>query len=193
MTRRPVPALARVAVLAVLVGGTAAAQAQMHLAPGLWEESISFKSDNPQMNAAMAQMQERLAAMPPEQRKQVEQQMAARGMGIGSNGLRTLRICISKEQAARDFVPDRGGKCSRQDVVRSGNTINFAFTCSEGRGQVTGKGVATFNDPKSFAVSSDSDVNDQGRAMHIHSDVTGRFLSADCGDVKPFEAPPARK
>ena len=52
---------------ALLALASAAAPAQT-LKPGLWE--ISNKAGgNPQMDQAMAQMQQQLAAMPPEQRK----------------------------------------------------------------------------------------------------------------------------
>ena len=43
----------------------AAAQAQTHIKPGLWEEQITLSTDNAQANAAMAQMKEKLASMPP--------------------------------------------------------------------------------------------------------------------------------
>ena len=178
--------LARIVALALLAAGALVAQAQTHPAPGLWEEQVTVKSDDAQMEAAMARMKERLAAMPPDQRRIVEAQMAARGVGMGG-GAHSVRVCISKEQADRGFVPDRNddGKCTRQELSRSGNEIDFAYSCNEGETQVTGRGSAVFGDSKSFSVTTESDIRNPRRPMHMSSRIVGRFVSSDCGDVKP--------
>jgi hypothetical protein len=177
-------------VAAELLAVAAAAHAQVPLQPGLWEETMSTKSDNPQANAAMAQMQEKLAAMPPEQRKMVEQMMAAHGVGAGSAS-NSLRVCLTKEQIARDFVPDgNNGRCSHKRIDQSGNTTRFSFTC-EGKNPVSGQGVFTQVDSKSFTVATDTDMLMQGKPSHMHADLAGHFLGSDCGDVKPV-TPPAR-
>jgi hypothetical protein len=177
---------ARLAVLVLLAAGVVAAQAQTHPAPGLWEEQITLKSDDARMDAAMAQMKERLAAMPPDQRRMVEAHMAARGVGMGG-APHSVRVCISKEQADRGFVPDRedDGKCTRRELGRSGNQVDFAYSCDEGDTRITGHGSAVFGDPKSFSVTTESDVKSPSHPMHLSSSIVGRFVSSDCGDVKP--------
>ena len=70
----------RHAILAVSIAAVclpAAAQ----LKPGLWEITNKV-GGNAQLDAARAQMQQQLAAMPPEQRKQMEAMMAQRGMSM---------------------------------------------------------------------------------------------------------------
>ena len=59
-----------------------------------------MKTQGGQMENAMAQMQQQLANMPPEQRKMVEQMMAKQGLGMG-NKANSVKVCISKEQAER--------------------------------------------------------------------------------------------
>jgi hypothetical protein len=44
--------------------------------PGLWEHSFTMKSQSGKMEQGMAEMQQQIAAMPPEKRKQMEQMMA---------------------------------------------------------------------------------------------------------------------
>ncbi|MGN6527904.1 MAG: DUF3617 family protein [Burkholderiaceae bacterium] len=178
--------LARLVVPVLLAAGTLAAQAQTHPAPGLWEEQVTVKSDDAQMEAAMARMKERLAAMPPDQRRMVEAQMAARGVATGA-APHSVRVCISKEQADRGFVPDRNddGKCTRQELKRSSSGIDFAYSCNEGDTQVTGHGSAVFGDSKSFSVTTESDIRNPRHPMHMSSRIVGRFVSSDCGDVKP--------
>jgi hypothetical protein len=176
----------RPAAVLLFAFGALGAQAQTHPEPGLWEERISVKSDGAEMDAAMAQMKERLASLPPDQRRMIEQRMAAQGVGLGG-APHSVRVCITKEQAARDFVPDRNGdgKCTRQEMSRSGNTIRFAYTCGEGDTQVTGQGSAVLADGRAFTVTTESDVKNPRHPMHVSSRIEGRFVASDCGDVKP--------
>lgn len=175
-----------------LAGAALAAQAQTQVLPGLWEQTMTTKTDNAQMNAAMAQMQERLAAMPPEQRKAMEQMMASHGVGAAS-APQAMRVCLTREQVEHELVPDGdNGRCTRKNVERSGNTTKFSFVC-EGRAQVSGQGVYTVVGPKSFTVATDADMTVQGKPSHIHADLAGRFVSSDCGDVKPMQPPPATR
>lgn len=81
----------------VLLAGAAAtsAHAQQKMRPGLWEHSMSMKSQSGQLEAAMAQAQKAMASMPPAQRKQMEQMMAAQGIGISSGPQgQTIKVCI---------------------------------------------------------------------------------------------------
>jgi len=169
----------------------AAAQAQTHIRPGLWEEQITIKSDNPQANAAMAQMQEKLASMPPEQRAAVEKMMASHGMGAGG-APNTVRTCITKEQVERGFTPDAGGRCQHTNVARSGNVTQFDFTCTSAHGDVSGHGQLTEMSDTAFTMTSAADVVTKTSSMRTQTDIAGRFVSSDCGDVKPVEVPPAR-
>jgi hypothetical protein len=178
------------AVLAIALPGLAV-QAQSHLRAGLWEEKISAKTDNAQMNAAQEQMKERLAAMTPEQRAAMEKAMSAHGMAMGAPGGPTaLRVCITKEQAERDFTPDSNGHCTRTDVVRSGNTTRFNFACGNGKTTINGDGVFTQMGDSAFAVSTNADTTMHGGPTHIHSEIAGKFVSSDCGNVKPVVTPP---
>jgi hypothetical protein len=182
----------RLAVAAVLALAGLAAQAQTHVRPGLWEETVTVKSDNVQANAAMEQMKERLAAMPPEQRAAIEKMMASHGMGAGGPGApSTLRVCITKEQAERDFTPDSNGHCTRTNIVRSGNTTRFDFACNNGKMNITGDGAFTQMGDSAFAVTTNANTMMAGTPSKIHSDIAGKFVSSDCGSVKPVEAPAA--
>eukprot|EP01034_Spumella_vulgaris_P000504 gene504-674_t len=60
--------------------GLAAAQ---NIKPGLWEIS-SKMGGNPEMDQAMAQMQQQMAAMPPEQRKMMQDMMAKQGVNMAT-------------------------------------------------------------------------------------------------------------
>jgi Protein of unknown function (DUF3617) len=180
-----------VAGLAVL--SSAAVLAQPRIRPGLWEETVAMKTDNAQANAAMEQMKARLASMPPEQRAAIEKMMAGRGVGATPGGAPSvMRVCITKEQIDRGFTPDRDKRCSRMNVNTSGNVTTFDFACTSEHHNVTGHGTFTALGDKAFTVTTVADSTSQKVAMQMQSDVTGKFVSSDCGDVKPIEAPPAK-
>ena len=168
-----------------------AAQAQTHLKPGLWEEQVTIKTDDAQANAAMAQMKDRLASMPPDQRAMVEKMMASHGMGMGG-APSSLRVCMTKEQVEHDFTPDNSGRCQHTHVNRSGSVIKFDFTCTSSHSDVSGQGTLTLMGDSAFAMSSAADTVTQKKAMHIQTDIAGKFVSSDCGDIKPMEMPPAK-
>ena len=179
-----------VACVLALSGAAANAQ-QPHMRPGLWEETIKFKTDDPRANAAMEQMQQRLAAMPPEQRAQMEKMMAGHGMGMGADGS-TMRVCVTKEQIARGFHPEDKGHCSRSNVSTSGNVTKFDFACQSERSTVTGHGAFTEMGDTAFNVVSSTEMVSEKRTMHMQSEINGKFVAGDCGDVKPIEPPPAK-
>jgi hypothetical protein len=193
------------AAAALAAAGPAAAQ---KIAPGLWEHTITMKmSGNPQMEEAMKRMQEQLANMPPEKRKQMEEMMARQGGGGGvtaggvagmmSGQPTTMKVCITPEQAAKDHIPTSNGNCQQVDTQRSGKTMKVKFTCSRpDGGSMTGEGQ--------FNMVSDKEHNGhmvmngtgrKGEPMHMEIDQAGRWLGADCGDVKPrpYTPPPAKK
>jgi len=181
--------------VAALLCTALAARGATPITPGLWEESVSVKTDNAQANAAMAQMQDKLAAMSPDQRKMVEQMMASHGIGAapggggagGSANTHAIRVCLTREQLERDAMPSDDGRCSRRNMTRSGNTMKFSFTCENPRGTVSGDGLFTATSASSFTVATDADIVREGKTSHMHSDVAGKFVSSDCGDVKPIQ------
>src|SRR4051794_26771635 len=73
-------ALAALALAAFCTG----ASAQQNMKPGLWEITTNMKSASGEMEKARAQMQQQMASMPPEQRKQMEDMMAKQGMKMGA-------------------------------------------------------------------------------------------------------------
>jgi len=175
-----------VGLLILLAAGSAAAQ---KLAPGLWEHTVTVKSDDGRAEAAMAQMQQQLAAMPPEQRKKIEEMMARRGMGVGGKP-NAVRVCISPEMASRDELPQGNeGRCKRQSLQRSGNTVRFKFVC-EGNPPSSGEGEFTYAGNKAYSGRTVLDRVVKGQPQRTEVQMEGRFVASDCGDVKPRDLKP---
>jgi hypothetical protein len=174
----PLPAL----LFATLIGTTAHAQ---KAAPGLWEHTMQMKSQSGQIEAGLAQMREELARMPPEQRQQMEQMMAQRGLGISPAGT-AARVCITPEQAARDQMPQPDGRCSQQSVQRSGNVLKIKFVCS-GDPPARGEGEYTFSSDKAFSGRMQVDTVVQGKPEQMTMTSSSRWLGADCGAIVPMQ------
>ena len=172
------------ALILALCASGAHAQSQ---APGLWEQSMTMKSAGGEMEKAMADMQKQLAAMPPEQRKQMEQAMAGRGMKMGAQGT-SLKVCISKEQAARAAEPSMNGDCTNKDVQRTATSVKFKFECTKPRPS-SGEGEWTFTSDKAYTGKIATTTEVAGKPQQMTMDMTGKWLSADCGDIKPRAMP----
>lgn len=184
----PIPrALAFVLSATVLGPGlwaTAHAQTQK-LRPGLWENSVTMKSQSGQLEAAMAQMQKSMASLTPAQRKQMEQAMAQQGVSMGPSG-NTVKVCITPEQADLDRIPAQEG-CT-QNVQRTGpNAVAMTFSCKGTQGQppTTGEGTMTFQGPTAYTGNFKVKTTSNGKPEQIDMVQNGKWLAADCGAIKP--------
>jgi len=165
------------------------AQAQTQSA-GLWEHTFKLTSQGGEMEKAQAEMQAQLAAMPPAQRAQVESMMKGRGVTLGAQGT-AVKFCLGKEQAAKPGEPHMVGDCKQADVKRSGNTMNYTFTCTQPQA-VTGEGQITYQSDKAYSGKANMTTQVGGQPQRMGMDMTGKWLGADCGDLKPLGASPAK-
>jgi hypothetical protein len=175
-----------IAALAVTV---VCAHAQTQ-APGLWEHTFKSRSAGGETDKAQAQMQAQLDAMPPEQRKQLDAMMKSRGVTMGAQGT-TAKFCLTREQAAKPPEARLTGDCRQTDVKRSGNTMTYKFACTTPQ-QITGDGQITYASDKAYSGTANVTTLVKGQPQQTTMDMTGKWLAADCGDVKPHAAPPAK-
>ncbi|MCG2591661.1 DUF3617 domain-containing protein [Ramlibacter sp. XY19] len=160
------------------------------LKPGLWEISNKMKGSG-EMDKAMADMQQQLASMPPDQRKQMEAMMAQRGMrmaGPAAGGGMTMQMCMTKEMVERNDVPMQEG-CTMTKQQRSGNTMKMAFTCT--KPPSSGEGEFTFMGSEAYKSHMVINTSAKGKPETMEMDAAGKWLSADCGSIKPV-APPKK-
>jgi hypothetical protein len=170
------------------LAATLPAQAQQKMSPGLWETTMNVKSDGQDMSAQMAQMKAEMAKMPPEQRKMMEEMMAKQGvsMGGGAGGGMAFKYCLSKEQAERGEPPaDKDGRCKRDSMDRSGNTIKFKFTCTNPPS--TGTGEITIASDKAYAMKMvvDQQGGAKGGPRQMEMQQNAKWLGSDCGTLRP--------
>lgn len=160
------------------------AQAQT-LKPGLWEVRQQTQSGSGQMEQAMAQMQQQMASMSPEQRKMMEDMMARQGMGAGGTA---LKVCLTREMVERNEMPaQQQGDCTSTHSPRTGNTMKIAFSCT--RPPSRGEGQISFLSPEAYTLKMTTHTTVRGQAETMTMDGSGRWLSADCGAIKPIAMP----
>lgn len=171
---------------AALALGSLNALAQTQV-PGLWEHSFKMKSQDAETDKAMADMQKQMAAMPPEQRKQIEQMMASRGMSMGAQGT-TVKVCVTKEDVARKAEPQFREGCTQQVVQRTANSMKVKFECTKPQ-PMSGEGEMSFISDKAYTGKSTVTSQANGKSQQMTMEMAGKWLAADCGDVKPRPVP----
>lgn len=142
---------------------------------GLWE--MTMKSDA-------------VKSMPKISPQQMEQM---RKMGINipqmQDGAMTMKMCITKEMSEREQAPPQGrqndSECQSRNFQRSGRNYSVDIVCNGPRMKGEGKGRGTFSGSEGFTSTYDFKGTAGGRPVTQHQETTGKWLGADCGDVKP--------
>lgn len=160
--------------------------------PGLWEITAENQSLNgkplPDMSAQMA---EQLKKMPPDMRKQMEAHMKAKGVQMmPGSGQPTVRVCLTREMLDQDRWQQRQGDCRNTDLTRSGSTWKWKFKCTQPAGE--GEGQTTFQGSDAYVTEMRMQMQRQGQAQQMTMKHRGRWVGADCGDVKPINPPAAK-
>lgn len=167
----------------LLVAATAFAQSTR---PGLWEIQQRI-GGNPQIDQAMAEMQKQMAGMSPAQRKQMEAMLGQQGItmpGPAAGGGMSLKVCITPEMAARQDMPSQNeGDCTSTTTSRSASTLKVRIVCKNPPS--TGEGTYTFKGDTAYTMKMVMSTTRQGRPETMTLDGQGRWLSSDCGSVKP--------
>lgn len=152
--------------------------------PGLWEQTMTMEMTG---GPAMPQMTpEQLAQLPPAVRARME------GM-MGAPQTITTKVCHTKESLAdAEAYGRQQNSCTSKVTTMSATKVEYHTDCT---GRFTGSGdfVVERVDPEHTrttgvlkGVSSAGKKGDSGQPISQKMTITGKWLSADCGDVKPF-------
>lgn len=176
------------ALLLVLSAGVHAAEAPP-IKPGLWELTTDSQTmDGKPMPNMTAQMAERMKQMPPELRQQMDAQMKAQGIQMAPDGkAMAIRMCITRDMLDKNHWQHMEGRCQNTSLNRTGATWAWRFKCSHPPGE--GEGTTTFQGTEAYVsdMKSTSQINGQTHTMTMKHHA--KWLGADCGGLKPLEAP----
>jgi uncharacterized protein DUF3617 len=176
-----------VLVATMLCAASFCASAQS-MKPGLWEINNKMQADGKRGND-MDKMQQEMAKMSAEDRKMMEGMMAKHGVGVGNAGPGSIstKICVTREMAERNEIPSQKDGCKQSVSPRSGNTMKIAFTCTNPPS--SGEGQVTFVSAEAYTMNMTMTTVADGQPQKVNMDAAGKWLSADCGAVKPRGMP----
>jgi hypothetical protein len=126
--------------------------------------------------------------MPPERRKMMEDMMGKQGMQAGGGGsaATTVRVCMTKEMSERNEVGSAKEGCKNTVSPRTGNTMKYSFSCTNPPS--SGEGQVTFLSPEEYTTQMTVNTSAQGKPEKVSMEGRSKWLSAECGAVKPVPA-----
>jgi hypothetical protein len=163
----------------------APAQTTPRIKPGLWQIQVEREENGKKMPEASERMKDHMNSMTPERRKQFEEMMKQRGVDTGAGGV--IKLCYSQKMVEHGAWADQGG-CKTDYSNRTVTSWKWHSVCPELHYQ--GDGEASFPDPENFVVKSSGVSTNGGKTLSMNSTRTGKWLSANCGDVKPLDSQP---
>jgi len=183
-----------IAMLCPLAALTAQEIKPFDAKPGLWETTTTIEMlQAPAMpQSSMPQLTpEQLAKMPPAARQQIEAMMAARG---GAPRSTTAKSCVTPESLnkALAFGGANRANCTRKIVNSSPDKLEIHVECEPDKMNATMVGDVTLErldaeHVKGHGTFKNTGTGPGGATRTMESKITfnNKWLSSDCGDVKP--------
>lgn len=170
------------------LAGCAFCTAAQTMRPGLWEASTEMEGSG-ETGRAMAEAQKQLDNLPPEQRKMMAAMLAKQGFGLGQQaGAMSVKLCLTQEMVERNEVTStQRDECTHTTAPRSGNTMKFSFVCKKPPSR--GEGQVTFVSPEAYTMQMTINSSVNGKPETIKMKSSAKFLSVDCGSIKPIAVP----
>ncbi len=158
--------------LTAIVVAQAPPRPLLNLRMGLWEVTSTTKmSGMPGVDTSK---------MPPEQRAKIAAMMSA----LAAKPT-VAKSCMTREKFVTDSsAAERPGTSCQQTIqTNTPSLLENTMTCT---GERPSKAVSRTEaqSPTAFTATVTSTSTAKGREMGVTIDMTGKWLSADCGDVK---------
>jgi hypothetical protein len=163
------------ALLSVFTAAAAWAQAPaLNVRMGLWEVTSTIKigGDMPGIDTSK---------MTPQQRAQME---AAMQQMMGTHTAVT-KSCMTKDKFnAADFMGNNDDKnCKQQITTNTATALEATVSCT-GEHPMTATMHIDAVSQTAVKATFKSTNTEQGKTMNVNGDLAGKWLAADCGDVK---------
>jgi hypothetical protein len=103
------------------------------------------------------------------------------------SGLMSTKVCYTKKSLQRDQVPGQESQeCRTTSMKHSGNKFWATMVCDGKNLKGKGKSSGTINS-KNFTVKSSFQGVSNGQKISYSTEATGKYISSQCGDVKPVQ------
>lgn len=182
------------------------AQTKIDMKPGLWENTIKLTGDSAQqmqtaytdqMKQAMEDMKKQMANMPPEQRKMMEEAMAASGMELSDDGVvfdggkvsmtkdaTVVQNCVTQEELDKGLLPESGDDCESKLTQVDKKRYRSMEVC-KGDSPSTSEAELHLHSPTHYTGQGKTTHTVDGKSVEMAFTMEGKWLASDCGDVKP--------
>lgn len=159
--------------------------------PGLWENTTTSQISGVAMPAMPQLTPDQLARMPPQTRAQMEAMMKG---GMGAPRTSTMKACITREELAKPLFDSGDKSCTYKLVKSSSSSQQIHVECTPGNTKTVGDLNLERVDSEHLKgdmvmkTTGDGASGTAGQNMNIKISFTNKWLSSDCGDVKPATA-----
>lgn len=157
---------------------------------GLWEVRTSMLDADGHEVAAPEQAA--LSRMPPEARARMAEAMKARGLSMPDASGAT-KACLTKELfesgAWQQLAADTG--CTTNFSAQSATTWKWHSSCPTMKSESDGE--TAFSSAESYKTKVTTTSSATGKTKTTTRLLQGKWLGADCGDIKPLTPPTVRK
>jgi Protein of unknown function (DUF3617) len=170
----------------MLTGGVAILAASLVLAsdappikPGLWQVTTEAGADGQKMPDPSAMLEK----MPPEMREKMAAMMKERGVDM-SGGAGGTKICMTRDSLDQGKWQSPEISCTTTYGARTSSSWKWHSVCT--KPVMTSDGEAEFSNPENYTVKTSSTMQIMGQAKTTQRVIHSKWLSADCGGLKPI-------
>ncbi len=164
----------------LLSGCWVRAQTVPPIKPGLWQVHMEREVNGQKM----PDMSERLKNMTPERRAQFEAMMKKNGFGTGG----AMQVCHTRESLEHSLWAEQQTDCKATFSTRSASSWKWHTMCPTSGYESDGEAI--FTDPENYTVKSTAVSKDGDKVRNSNTTITAKWVSSDCGNVKPFDVKP---
>lgn len=178
-------------IFGLLLVGTLNGHTQT-LKPGLWQVDSKRTSESGRIEKFMASFLKSIEKLPESKRKAYEAKLAQYGAQLNGTRL-SVKACITPAMDSEGVepLPIEGGMnqngCTIANVSREATIIRSSFFCAD---DSHGERLIELDRENKFIVQDISTVfttiTFEGRQEHVTVVWSNKFISAACGNIKPF-------
>lgn len=162
-------------IISILTAAAPFANAAFKIKPGLWELRTTTAVKGKSISTS-GQLSKTMKNLSPSQRKQMEKMMGAKGVSLGENG---VKLCHSEATMDENLIKDPQHNCEVKDRKNLADGIKFDIHCKNG------SGTAEYHKTSDTSYKGFNEF--QSEKGKSRTEFTGKFLSTNCGDVKPLQ------
>ena len=153
--------------------------ADNNMRPGLWQ--ITTSSDLLRI----------VPHLPPDQMQSIKDLAKDYGLEMPQieNGAAISQTCITQEMANQKTLPNFYNAelgCTSKNATRNGNNYKIDFVCASPDLKGNGTAEGTITAPENFTGQTNFSGEAQGSPVNEKADITGKWINASCGEVKPL-------